>query len=345
MGSSSPDLKSSQDTMGIIPRVIKRLFEVIREREAEDCNSSYKVYVQFLEIYGEDMRDLLDTTRTSKVSIRESPEGEVFVSGAREELVSSYEQMMQALDEGSAHRTTASTKMNQTSSRSHGAWNRVADVPTQCSTPHLCVLVFSSAIFTVFMEHTIRTGTALIQNTDALLDSPSEDRGGFFRSEDTSAASSEVVVEIKKVPFAANQEVRKCKFRFVDLAGSERAKRTGAQGVQLKEGIDINKGLLALGNVISALGDDSKKGKVFVPYRDSKLTRILQDSLGGNSKTLMICCVSPAYVNFGESVNALRYANRARNIKNKPVVNRDPALVVIDELKGLLKVPSASAAP
>ena len=72
------------------------------------------------------------------------------------------------------------------------------------------------------------------------------------------------------------QEVRKCKFHFVDLAGSERAKRTGAQGQQLKEGIDINKGLLSLGNVISALGDESKRGKAFVPYRDSKLTRILQ---------------------------------------------------------------------
>ncbi len=72
------------------------------------------------------------------------------------------------------------------------------------------------------------------------------------------------------------QEVRKCKFHFVDLAGSERAKRTQAQGQQLKEGIDINKGLLALGNVISALGDEQKRGKVFVPYRDSKLTRLLQ---------------------------------------------------------------------
>ena len=73
-----------------------------------------------------------------------------------------------------------------------------------------------------------------------------------------------------------SKEVRKCKFHFVDLAGSERAKRTGAQGVQMKEGIDINKGLLALGNVISALGDDSRKGKVHVPYRVSKLTRMLQ---------------------------------------------------------------------
>ncbi len=153
-----------------------------------------------------------------------------------------------------------------------------------------------------------------------------------------------------------SQEVQKCKFHFVDLAGSERAKRTGAQGQQLKEGIDINKGLLALGNVISALGDDQKKGKVFVPYRDSKLTRmlqvciyvrvmmvvidsiLLQDSLGGNSKTLMICCVSPAAVNYNESLNALRYANRARNIKNKPVVNRDPTVVMIDELRSSLMV-------
>lgn len=187
------------------------------------------------------------------------------------------------------------------------------------------------------MEQTIHAGVALIQNPDGTVDSPTEAgrEGGFFREEVSASTDSSVI--IKKVPFA-NQEVRKSKFRFVDLAGSERAKRTGAQGQQLKEGIDINKGLLALGNVISALGDDTKKGKVFVPYRDSKLTRILQDSLGGNSKTLMICCVSPAYVNFSESVNALKYANRARNIKNKPVVNRDPTLVVIDELKALLKV-------
>lgn len=82
------------------------------------------------------------------------------------------------------------------------------------------------------------------------------------------------VPEVVRSP--THQEVRRSKFHFVDLAGSERAKRTGAQGHQLKEGIDINKGLLALGNVISALGDDSKRGKAFVPYRDSKLTRMLQ---------------------------------------------------------------------
>lgn len=113
------------------------------------------------------------------------------------------------------------------------------------------------------------------------------------------------------------------KFHFVDLAGSERAKRTGATGATLKEGISINKGLLALGNVISALTEDAKKN-AHVPYRDSKLTRILQDSLGGNSRTSMIACVSPAEVNFEETLNTLKYASRARNIKNKPIVNRDP---------------------
>jgi hypothetical protein len=108
------------------------------------------------------------------------------------------------------------------------------------------------------------------------------------------------------------------KFHFVDLAGSERLKRTAAQGDRVKEGISINSGLLALGNVISALGDPSRsRANTHVPYRDSKLTRLLQDSLGGNAHTLMIACVSPAEWNVAETVNTLKYANRARNIKNR----------------------------
>ncbi|NXG40849.1 KI21B protein, partial [Psilopogon haemacephalus] len=117
-------------------------------------------------------------------------------------------------------------------------------------------------------------------------------------------------------------ETLTAKFHFVDLAGSERLKRTGATGERAKEGISINCGLLALGNVISALGDQSKK-VVHVPYRDSKLTRLLQDSLGGNSQTIMIACVSPSDRDFMETLNTLKYANRARNIKNKVVVNQD----------------------
>jgi DNA repair exonuclease SbcCD ATPase subunit len=108
------------------------------------------------------------------------------------------------------------------------------------------------------------------------------------------------------------------KFHFVDLAGSERLKRTAAAGERIKEGISINSGLLALGNVISALGDLSKsRVTTHIPYRDSKLTRLLQDSLGGNAHTLMIACVSPVEWNVGETVNTLKYANRARNIRNR----------------------------
>lgn len=132
----------------------------------------------------------------------------------------------------------------------------------------------------------------------------------------------------------ATGECRKAKFHLVDLAGSERAKRTGAVAGRFKESVSINQGLLALGNVISALGDEKRRnattmnttgngnGGVHVPYRDSKLTRLLQDSLGGNSKTLMIACVSPATINFEETLNTLKYANRAKNIRNRPIVNQ-----------------------
>ncbi|XP_013881945.1 kinesin-like protein KIF21A isoform X1 [Austrofundulus limnaeus] len=127
-------------------------------------------------------------------------------------------------------------------------------------------------------------------------------------------------------------ETLTAKFHFVDLAGSERLKRTGATGDRAKEGISINCGLLALGNVISALGDRSKRTS-HVPYRDSKLTRLLQDSLGGNSQTMMIACISPSDRDFMETLNTLKYANRARNIKNKVMVNQDKASQQISALR------------
>ncbi|XP_064199063.1 kinesin-like protein KIF21A isoform X11 [Anguilla rostrata] len=127
-------------------------------------------------------------------------------------------------------------------------------------------------------------------------------------------------------------ETLTAKFHFVDLAGSERLKRTGATGNRAKEGISINCGLLALGNVISALGDRSKRA-THVPYRDSKLTRLLQDSLGGNSQTVMIACISPSDRDFMETLNTLKYANRARNIKNRVMVNQDKASQQISALR------------
>lgn len=143
---------------------------------------------------------------------------------------------------------------------------------------------------------------------------------------------------------------------MVDLAGSERANKTKATGNRFREGVKINEGLLALGNVISRLGEGCTG---FIGYRDSKLTRLLQgklfltlfslylfgyillyhkilDSLGGNSVTLMIACVSPADYNLEETISTLRYADRARKIKNKPIINQDPKAAEIIRLKNTI---------
>ncbi|CAG2190260.1 Kinesin-like protein KIF1A,Kinesin-II 95 kDa subunit,Kinesin-II 85 kDa subunit,Kinesin-like protein KIF28P,Kinesin-like protein KIF16B,Kinesin-like protein KIF17,Kinesin-like protein KIF1C,Kinesin-like protein KIN-1,Chromosome-associated kinesin KIF4B,Kinesin-like protein CIN8,Kinesin-like protein unc-104,Chromosome-associated kinesin KIF4,Kinesin-related protein 8,Osmotic avoidance abnormal protein 3,Kinesin-like protein KIF3A,Kinesin-like protein KIF13B,Kinesin-like protein KIN-12B,Kinesin-like protein K len=122
---------------------------------------------------------------------------------------------------------------------------------------------------------------------------------------------------------------------LVDLAGSERADSTGAVGDRLKEGANINKSLSALGNVISALADLSMgtKKKIVVPYRDSVLTKLLQNALGGNSKTIMIAALSPADINYDETLSTLRYADRAKKIKNKAVINENPMDKLIRELK------------
>jgi hypothetical protein len=132
-----------------------------------------------------------------------------------------------------------------------------------------------------------------------------------------------------------SEENISAKFHFVDLAGSERIKKTGATGKTMLEGIQINQGLLALGNVIAALTDEKKiaSGKQFIPYRNSKLTRILQDSLGGNSRTTMIACISPSESNYEETLTSIKYASRARNIKNKPIVNRDANSMLIEALR------------
>ena len=126
---------------------------------------------------------------------------------------------------------------------------------------------------------------------------------------------------------------RRAKLHLVDLAGSERASSTGATGDRLKEGAAINQSLSALGNVINALTKPAAPGtKQFVPYRDSTLTRILQDSIGGNAYTLMICCVSPASVNYQETLSSLRFAQRAKEIKTQVTKNVDPAVAKINAL-------------
>jgi hypothetical protein len=116
-----------------------------------------------------------------------------------------------------------------------------------------------------------------------------------------------------------SKSVKVGKLNLVDLAGSERQSKTGATGDRFKEATKINKALSSLGNVIYALAENSQH----IPYRDSKLTRLLQDSLGGNSKTIMIANIGPANVNYEETIITLRYAYRAKSIKNQPIKNED----------------------
>ncbi|CAK6970838.1 kinesin family member 4 [Scomber scombrus] len=259
MGGAYTSAQENDPSVGVIPRVIKRIFEE-KEKRA-DCK--FGLAVSYLEIYNEDVLDLLCISKDKPaISIREDPKEGIKLVGLTEKKVFSAQEMVGCLELGNSARTVASTAMNAASSRSH-------------------------AIFTITLE---------------------QRRGG------------------DKVDSIVS------KLHLVDLAGSERQKKTKAEGDRLKEGISINRGLLSLGNVISALGDESKKN-TFVPYRDSKLTRLLQDSLGGNSHTLMIACISPADSNMEETINTLRYADRARKIKNKPIVNLDPRAAEMSRLK------------
>ncbi|KAL4225702.1 Kinesin-like protein kif21b [Mactra antiquata] len=283
------DVHIPEIEIGIIPRAVDHLFKGIEERkrqalERNETPPDFKVNAQFMELYNEEILDLLDTTRDpesrgrkSNAKIHEDASGGIYVVGTTTRLVYSLQETIQCLQSGALSRATASTNMNATSSRSH-------------------------AIFTLHIkQHRIVKEEAVILDEE--------------NSEVKMEQSSDSVNEF---------ETLTAKFHFVDLAGSERLKRTGATGDRAKEGISINCGLLALGNVISALGDVTKKGS-HVPYRDSKLTRLLQDSLGGNSRTLMIACVSPSDRDFMETLNTLKYANRARNIKNKVIANQDKA--------------------
>lgn len=180
--------------------------------------------------------------------------------------------------------------------------------------------------------------------SDVVVESPDDlvkmfDRGLTNRTTASTNMNSEssrshsvftVVIEMStKDETTGKDMLRVGKLNLVDLAGSERAKKTGAKDQVLKEGIKINLSLTALGNVISALSEGGRH----IPYRDSKLTRLLQDSLGGSAKTMMVAAISPADYNYEETLSTLRYANRAKNIKNKPKINEDPKDTMIREFK------------
>ncbi len=148
--------------------------------------------------------------------------------------------------------------------------------------------------------------------------------GSTVMNATSSRAHTIVTIEFNQIQnIGTTKSSKLSKINLVDLAGSERQKSTEATGDRLKEGCNINKSLLVLGNVINTLADKAmgKKKDVLPPYRDSALTRILQNALGGNSKTVMICALSPASINYEETLSTLRYADRAKKIQNKAVIN------------------------
>ncbi|KAE8693325.1 Kinesin-like protein BC2 [Hibiscus syriacus] len=247
--------------------------------------TEFQLHVSFIEILKEEVRDLLDSEPVSKPATPNGNAVKATVPGRPP--IQIRESSNGIITLAGSTEVAVSTLQDMAACLEQGSVNRATgstNMNNQSSRSH--------AIFTITLEQMHK-----IQLVSAVNDTPDEDMGEEFLC---------------------------AKLHLVDLAGSERAKRTGSDGLRLKEGIHINRGLLALGNVISALGDEKKRKEgVHVPYRDSKLTRLLQDSLGGNSKTVMIACISPADINAEESLNTLKYANRARNIQNKPVVNRD----------------------
>ena len=148
--------------------------------------------------------------------------------------------------------------------------------------------------------------------------------GSTLMNATSSRAHTIVTIEFRQITMLAKRRSEKLSMiNLVDLAGSERSGATGATGDRLKEGCNINKSLLILGNVINCLADKAigKNKNMLPPYRDSALTRILQNALGGNSKTVMICALSPALINYEETLSTLRYADRAKKIQNKAVIN------------------------
>ncbi|KAG9155094.1 hypothetical protein Leryth_011080 [Lithospermum erythrorhizon] len=239
---------------GVIPRAVRQIFDVL-----EAQNADYSMKVTFLELYNEEITDLLapeDLTKFPEdrqkkpVSLLEDGRGCVIVRGLEEEVVYSANEIFDLLERGAARRRTADTLLNKRSSRSHS--------------------IFS---ITVHMKETT----------------------------------------------VGDEELIKCgKLNLVDLAGSENILRSGAREGRAREAGEINKSLLTLGRVINALVEHS----LHIPYRDSKLTRLLRDSLGGKTKTCIIATISPTANSLEETLSTLDYAYRAKTIKNKPEANQ-----------------------
>ncbi|XP_070768866.1 kinesin-like protein KIF3A isoform X1 [Enoplosus armatus] len=243
-------VRAVPELRGIIPNSFAHIFGHIAKAEGD---TRFLVRVSYLEIYNEEVRDLLGKDQLQRLEVKERPDVGVYIKDLSGYVVNNADDMDRIMTLGHKNRSVGATNMNEHSSRSH-------------------------AIFTI-------------------------------------------TIECSEKGMDGNQHVRMGKLHLVDLAGSERQGKTGATGQRLKEATKINLSLSTLGNVISALVDGKS---THVPYRNSKLTRLLQDSLGGNSKTMMCANIGPADYNYDETISTLRYANRAKNIKNKARINEDP---------------------
>ncbi|XP_053500133.1 kinesin-like protein KIF3B isoform X1 [Ictalurus furcatus] len=251
-------VRNDPEKRGVIPNSFEHIFTHISRSQ----NQQYLVRASYLEIYQEEIRDLLAKDQSRRLELKERPDTGVYVKDLSSFVTKSVREIEHVMNVGNQNRSVGSTNMNEHSSRSH-------------------------AIFVI-------------------------------------------TIECSELGPDGENHIRVGKLNLVDLAGSERQTKTGAQGERLKEATKINLSLSALGNVISALVDGKS---THIPYRDSKLTRLLQDSLGGNARTVMVANIGPASYNVEETLTTLRYSNRAKNIKNKPRINEDPKDALLREFQ------------
>ena len=247
----------NDDLRGVMPRAFDDIFKSISD---DSDQTQFLVRASYLEIYNEEVRDLLSKNPKNRLELHEKVDSGVYVKDLSYFAAKTSDEVRKIMYIGSKNRSVGETMMNAHSSRSH-------------------------SLFTITVER------------------------------------SEVGADGK-------QHIRVGKLNMVDLAGSERIAKTGATGDRLKEATKINLSLSTLCHVISSLTDPKA---TYIPYRDSKLTRLLQDSLGGNVKTCMIANISPSVSSYEETLSTLRYADRAKRIKNQPKVNEDPKDTLLRE--------------
>ncbi|TWW57355.1 Kinesin-like protein KIF1A [Takifugu flavidus] len=296
-----------KDQQGIIPLLCEDLFTKING--STDSSTSYSVEVSYMEIYCERVRDLLNPNNQGNLRVREHPLMGPYVEDLSKLAVTSYADIQDLMDSG----------------------NKAS----------FCKLIYHMIIreMQTCGQHKFNLGT------------PGPPSGpqrtvAATNMNETSSRSHAVFNIIFTQKHQEDKTVNTCekvsKISLVDLAGSERADSTGATGTRLKEGANINKSLTTLGKVISALAElDSlsnknkkkKKCESFIPYRDSVLTWLLRENLGGNSRTAMVAALSPADINYEETLSTLRYADRAKQIHCNAVINEDPNNRLVRELK------------